>query len=322
MRLPYGSKTVPIEEFTFEEASTHRFVEISLGQRRLLPRPAHHQRLQPLQMVRGDPRRRGRQQARRPAFARLPPPPRATSFGIARLEVAITDRRETSSTTSASSRWCTARAPISRVLRRRRTTQKPAVYDLPEATANARLSAMVPYMLAAPRFAHYLKVICRDKIGPSPPRTPCRATCNRWIGNYVQRRDDAGQDLKASYAAASKRGSTSPRWPAGPALYQGGGFPAAALPARRADHLDPPGRLPAAAGGLIAVALQTEIYTEIRRGNRICTSSSTASPAAARRHEHVRSEIEVLSWNHGFSQPTSPTRSTAGAGTVEQANHS
>ena len=33
-------------------------------------------------------------------------------------------------------------------------------------------------------------------------------------------------------------------------------------------------------------------------------------------------EIEVLSWNHGFTQPTSPTRSGAGAGTVEQANHS
>lgn len=33
-------------------------------------------------------------------------------------------------------------------------------------------------------------------------------------------------------------------------------------------------------------------------------------------------EIEALSWSHGFSQPTSPTRSTAGAGSVEQANHS
>lgn len=36
--------------------------------------------------------------------------------------------------------------------------------------------------------------------------------------------------------------------------------------------------------------------------------------------EHAK-EIELLSWNHGFSQPTSPTRSTAGSGTVEQANH-
>jgi type VI secretion system secreted protein Hcp len=37
--------------------------------------------------------------------------------------------------------------------------------------------------------------------------------------------------------------------------------------------------------------------------------------------EHAK-EIEILSWSHGFSQPTSPTRSTAGSGTVEQANHS
>lgn len=33
-------------------------------------------------------------------------------------------------------------------------------------------------------------------------------------------------------------------------------------------------------------------------------------------------EIEVMSWNHSFSQPTSSVRSTAGGGTVEQANHS
>ncbi len=32
-------------------------------------------------------------------------------------------------------------------------------------------------------------------------------------------------------------------------------------------------------------------------------------------------EVEVLSWNHNFSQPTSPVRSTAGSGTVEKANH-
>ena len=33
-------------------------------------------------------------------------------------------------------------------------------------------------------------------------------------------------------------------------------------------------------------------------------------------------EIEVLSWSHSFNQPTSATRSSAGGGTVEQANHS
>lgn len=33
-------------------------------------------------------------------------------------------------------------------------------------------------------------------------------------------------------------------------------------------------------------------------------------------------QIQVLSWSHSFNQPTSPTRSSAGGGTVEQANHS
>jgi type VI secretion system secreted protein Hcp len=32
-------------------------------------------------------------------------------------------------------------------------------------------------------------------------------------------------------------------------------------------------------------------------------------------------EIEVISWNHGFNQPTSAVRSHGGSGTVEKANH-
>ena len=44
------------------------------------------------------------------------------------------------------------------------------------------------------------------------------------------------------------------------------------------------------------------------------TGEATASDHA--------SEIEVLSWSHSFNQPTSATRSSAGGGTVEQANHS
>jgi type VI secretion system secreted protein Hcp len=34
-----------------------------------------------------------------------------------------------------------------------------------------------------------------------------------------------------------------------------------------------------------------------------------------------KDQIEVLSWSHGFNQPTSPVRSSAGSGTVERANH-
>jgi type VI secretion system secreted protein Hcp len=34
-----------------------------------------------------------------------------------------------------------------------------------------------------------------------------------------------------------------------------------------------------------------------------------------------KEQIQVLSWSHSFNQPTSQTRSGAGGGTVEQANH-
>ena len=43
--------------------------------------------------------------------------------------------------------------------------QKPKKYDEPAATVNARLSAMLQYILCVSRFAHYLKVIGRDQIG-------------------------------------------------------------------------------------------------------------------------------------------------------------
>jgi type VI secretion system secreted protein Hcp len=49
-------------------------------------------------------------------------------------------------------------------------------------------------------------------------------------------------------------------------------------------------------------------------GNHIIKGGCTAE-------NHVE-ELEIMSWNHGFSQPTSPVRSSAGGGTVEQANHS
>lgn len=34
-----------------------------------------------------------------------------------------------------------------------------------------------------------------------------------------------------------------------------------------------------------------------------------------------KDSIEVISWSHAFSQPTSPTRVSAGSGTVERASH-
>jgi type VI secretion system protein ImpC len=64
---------------------------------------------------------------------------------------------------------------------------------------------MLPYILAASRFAHYLKSIMRDKIGSFMTAENVSVFLNRWIGNYVLGRDDAGQSLKAQYPLRDSR---------------------------------------------------------------------------------------------------------------------
>jgi type VI secretion system protein ImpC len=62
---------------------------------------------------------------------------------------------------------------------------KPAEYDDPDATANANLGASLPYLFAVCRFAHYLKCIVRDKIGSFKERDDMQNWLNDWIMNYV-----------------------------------------------------------------------------------------------------------------------------------------
>jgi type VI secretion system protein ImpC len=63
--------------------------------------------------------------------------------------------------------------------------QKPTEYDDPDATANARLAANLPYLFATCRFAHYLKCIARDKVGSFKERADMEKWLNAWIMNYV-----------------------------------------------------------------------------------------------------------------------------------------
>lgn len=63
--------------------------------------------------------------------------------------------------------------------------QKPEEYDDPDATANARLAARLPYLFACCRFAHYLKCIVRDKVGSFTDRDDMERWLNNWIMNYV-----------------------------------------------------------------------------------------------------------------------------------------
>jgi type VI secretion system protein ImpC len=79
------------------------------------------------------------------------------------------------------------------------TAHKPKLYDKPEATANAAVSARLPYIMATSRFAHYLKVMGRDKIGSFMEASDCEVWLNRWIANYVNANDEAGEESRAKY---------------------------------------------------------------------------------------------------------------------------
>ena len=77
------------------------------------------------------------------------------------------------------------------------SVQKPKKYDKDEATANAKLSSQIPYLFATSRIAHYLKAICRDKIGSFVSREECETLLNRWLMQYVLNQDSASQTIKA-----------------------------------------------------------------------------------------------------------------------------
>jgi type VI secretion system protein ImpC len=77
------------------------------------------------------------------------------------------------------------------------TCQKPKKYDQESANANARLSTQLPYIMAVSRFAHYLKVMCRDKIGSFMSRDQTESFLDSWIKQYVTPDDTASADAKA-----------------------------------------------------------------------------------------------------------------------------
>ncbi|MBA4156460.1 MAG: type VI secretion system contractile sheath large subunit [Gemmatimonadetes bacterium] len=85
------------------------------------------------------------------------------------------------------------------------SAQKPKVYDKDAATANARISAQLPYIFAVSRFAHYLKAIMRDKIGGFMSRVEAERFLNNWINNYTIANDDAGFALKAQHPLKEAR---------------------------------------------------------------------------------------------------------------------
>ena len=120
-------------------------------------------------------------------------------------EIGITDRREAELSKLGFLPLCHYKNTDYAVFFGAQTVQKPQQYDRAEATANAAISARLPYILATARFAHYLKIMARDKVGSFMEASDVEAWLNRWIMKYVNANPDSGQEMKARYPLAEAK---------------------------------------------------------------------------------------------------------------------
>ncbi len=58
---------------------------------------------------------------------------------------------------------------------------------------------MLQYILCVSRFAHYLKVIARDKIGSQFSPEDCERLLSEWLRNYTTASDTSGPEDRAKH---------------------------------------------------------------------------------------------------------------------------
>lgn len=80
----------------------------------------------------------------------------------------------------------------------------PADNELP-AQVNGRLSAMLHYVMCMSRFAHYVKIMARDRVGAYTTPHELERYLEDWLRNYTIGNTDAGPELKARYPLAGAR---------------------------------------------------------------------------------------------------------------------
>jgi type VI secretion system protein ImpC len=123
-------------------------------------------------------------------------------------EIAITDRREAELSKEGFLPLCHFKNTDYSVFFGAQTCQRPKKYAGGEkgldATANAAISARLPYLMAVSRIAHYLKCIARDKIGSFMTRESMEDFLVNWIADYIVG-DTASPEMKARYPLAEAR---------------------------------------------------------------------------------------------------------------------
>ncbi len=184
-RRPYGAKSDPVEEFDFEEE-----VEGAEHGRYCWANAAYAMATnitRAFKMYGWCTRIRGIESGG--AVENLPTHTFPTDDGGVDMkcptEIAISDRREAELAKNGFMPLIHKKNTDFAAFIGAQSLQKPAEYDDPDATANANLSARLPYLFATCRFAHYLKCMVRDKIGSFKERDQLQLWLQEWIYNYV-----------------------------------------------------------------------------------------------------------------------------------------
>ena len=204
-RLPYGAKTVPVENFSFEEDVDGRDhgkylwanSAYQLGLR-ITDAYAKYNWTTAIRGVEGGGK-----------IAGMTAHTYKTDEGDVVLkcptEVSITDRREKELNDLGFIAAVNAKGTDFAAFFGGQTVNKPKVYNLDTANANAALSSRLPYVLAASRFAHYIKVMMRDKVGSFQTRQGVESYLGEWLSSYVLLSPNATQGEKARFPLAEGR---------------------------------------------------------------------------------------------------------------------
>ena len=184
-RLPYGSRTNPVEEFDFEEdtgaADHHKYTWANAAYAMATNINRSFKEYGWCSRIRGI--------ESGGAVEGLPAHTFPTDDGGVDMkcptEIAISDRREAELAKNGFMPLVHRKNSDFAAFIGAQSLQKPAEYDDPDATANANLAARLPYLFATCRFAHYLKCIVRDKVGSFKERSDMQIWLQNWILQYV-----------------------------------------------------------------------------------------------------------------------------------------
>lgn len=184
-RLPYGSKTDPVEEFDFEEDTSSADSSKYTWSNAAYAMAVNINRS--FKLYGWCSRIRGIESGG--AVEGLPVHTFPTDDGGVDMkcptEIAITDRREAELAKNGFMPLIHKKNTDFAAFIGAQSLQKPAEYDDPDASANANLAARLPYLFATCRFAHYLKCMVRDKVGSFKERDEMQRWLQSWIMKYV-----------------------------------------------------------------------------------------------------------------------------------------